>query len=155
MAPTQPKVGDANPSFTLTLTAPDLVLETATTAGNSINTLASGVETQLSLDPIKSGELEKRASVMGLGFGGGQDAWKRMTTGIAWPNLEGLPDDGTIDEDELTPEEREDRRVKSRAAAMAKLMGDPESSDSKAEPVSAPVSLPRKLMDVVEEEEED
>src|ERR1700760_3803081 len=108
MALAQPKAGDANPTITLTLTEPEPTLEAETPTGSSTNALASGVETQLGLDPIQSGELLKRASVGGLGMGGGMAAWKRMTVGMVWAKIPGLPDDGTVDvEDQLTPEERE------------------------------------------------
>lgn len=89
-----------------------------------LSDLAVNIQGTLARDLIKTGELEKRASVMGLGMGGGLEAWKRMTMGIIW-DTDGLKEEEDEEEEEgLDPEEVEARKAKARAAAMAKLMGD-------------------------------
>lgn len=86
--------------------------------------LAAGIQAQLAQNVIKTGELEKRASAMGLGMGGGLNAWKRMTAGLVWDNDQ--LKEAEEEEDEMTPEEEEAYRAKVRAEAMAKLMGGTE-----------------------------
>lgn len=88
-------------------------------------------------------ELEKRASVIGLGIGGGIDAWKRMTVGVIWPEDIGFKDSPeTGEEVDLTPEQEEARKVKARALALAKLMGEE----------VAPVEQPKLLSMIMEED---
>lgn len=95
---------------------------------NKTPDLGTEVQAQLSTNLIATGELEKRASQMGLGMGGGIKEWKRLTRDIVW-DTDGLRDDED-DGPELTPEEEAAYRVMARAKAMAKLMGTSTSSNS-------------------------
>ncbi|KZP32323.1 hypothetical protein FIBSPDRAFT_944387 [Athelia psychrophila] len=83
--------------------------------------IAADVQAQLAQTLIKTGELEKRASVMGLGMGGGLNAWKRMTAGIVWDS-EGLKEEED-DAAEMSAEEEEAYKAKVREESLAKLMG--------------------------------